>query len=61
MPLLRLRGRPAMRHSYEDEAWEERARSIALNLSRAADELSKLIEDYRKAREEKDPDDRPQH
>lgn len=38
--------------------WEDRARSIALNLSRAAEELTKLIEDYRKLRKERDPDER---
>lgn len=44
------------RESSDD--WEERARTVASNLSRAADELTRLIEDYRKARKEREPDDR---
>lgn len=39
--------------------WEDRARHIASNLSRAADELTRLIEEYRRTRQEKKPDDRP--
>lgn len=39
--------------------WEQRARSVADNLVRAADELQRLIDDYRRFRGEGEPDERP--
>jgi hypothetical protein len=40
----------------DPEDWENRAIRVAATLDRAADELTKLIEDIRQARHEKGPD-----